>query len=299
MPVETVISRFADNSTYAIQSSGTSQLWFVSKVQQRRENVLIVLVESMGLLVDEAGRKKEFAVFDNPELLELYKVEAGSVPFHGSTVSGEMRELCHLQTSVLITGSTLEGKRPCLPKQFQDMGYETAGYHCYRGMMFRRAEWYPLIGFEEQRFLDSMPSSHMCNGAFYGACDSDVASLLESRLVSKTASGAAPQFLHWVTLNSHLPVDIDRAPQHPCPIRADRMVCAQLAYVSEVLASVEKLALDPGIGPTAIVIVGDHAPPYLSAEHRELFDRNRVPMIMLTPKDDLVWNHTFLTPGLH
>jgi len=38
------------------------------------------------------------------------------------------------------------------------------------------------------------------------------------------------------------------------------------------------------IGSTEIVIVGDHAPPYVSVEKRALFDQGKVPFLTLVPR---------------
>lgn len=266
--------------------SATDPLWSAQAgIPTKRENVVIVVVESMGLLRDTEGNDREFSrIVDDADVKKQYSIATGSVPFTGGTVVGEMRELCHLKTGIHIEQeTTLKGQQDCLPRQFQKAGYETAAYHGYRNTMFQRSEWYPKLGFQETRFLGQFGSLPMCNGVFYGVCDDAIASLISQRLQNKTAQGALPQFLYWMTLNGHLPVDADHAPVKPCPIVADREVCAQLSYVEQVLDSVKELALKPGIGPTTIVVVGDHAPPYGLVARRNLFDDHEVPFLVLRP----------------
>lgn len=285
MPLELRRSASSDQGSSVLAHSGTDPLWGPSVIRQKRENVVVVVVESMGLLTKRAGYLQEFEKLQSdPAVLNRYTVEGGKAPFTGATVPGELRELCHLHSTTHITEATLAGKPPCLPQQFRALGYETASFHGYRGTMFVRQNWYPQLGFEKNHFLADLNDVPKCSGAFYGTCDAAMASLLEQRLADKHKANGPPQFLYWMTLNSHLPVDVDRAPPELCPVAADREVCAQLAYVSVVLDSVKKLALDPDIGPTTIVIVGDHAPPYASIDRRDLFDDESVPYFVLLPK---------------
>ncbi|MGI4853859.1 MAG: sulfatase-like hydrolase/transferase [Janthinobacterium lividum] len=285
MPLELSRSVSHDQGSTELSHSATDPLWGASPVRTNRENVVVVVVESMGLLTDVAARARQLNDFQYDSAIQSrYAVTVGSVPFTGATVPGEMRELCHLQSTVHVSDATLDGKPPCLPQQFRGLGYETASFHGYRGAMFLREKWYPTLGFESSDFLTELKDLPTCSGAFYGACDSAIASHIEQRLATKHREGGPPQFLYWMTLTSHLPVDVSNAPAKPCPITADTEVCAQLAYIGVVLDSVKKLALDESTGPTAIVVVGDHAPPYASMDRRDLFDSNSVPYIVLLPK---------------
>jgi phosphoglycerol transferase MdoB-like AlkP superfamily enzyme len=195
-----------------------------------------------------------------------------------------MRELCHLGTGTHITGEVLAGHAPCLPQQFNALGYQTIAFHGYRGTMFHREDWYPLVGFKQTAFLADMEGEPMCNGAFYGACDAAIAARLDRRLAAQHAAHGPPRFLYWMTLNGHLPVDAAGAPHHECPVTQDQEVCAQMADNTEVLTAVKSLAMDPAIGSTVIVIVGDHAPPYLTVENRDLFEQSEVPFVLLEPR---------------
>ncbi len=268
----------------AADSSASAPLWNAAAFAQRRENVLLVNVESMGQLLDRQGAQREFALFHDAALEQRYAVHSGTVRFTGSTVAGEMRELCRLRTGMFISSATLAGRSPCLPAQYRDAGYDTAAFHGFRSTMFQRAQWYPLLGFTRTTFLADMADLPACDGAFYGACDRAVAHTLQQRLQAHAAGAFRPQFLYWMTLNSHLPVNQAQAPAGECPITAGSAVCAQLLYVQDVLRSVRAIALDPKIGRTAIVIVGDHAPPFLRPEDRSRFDPGNVPFVYLEPR---------------
>ncbi len=265
-------------------ASASGPLWTDGEIVREHEDVLLVVVESMGRVLDNKGYAEEFALFQDPEIQKRYSLSEGMVPFTGSTVAGEMRELCHLKTGMYINPDTLKGNQPCLPAQYRNAGYETLAFHGFRSTMFQRSDWYPLLGFTKFSFLSEMRQLPACDGAFYGACDYAVADLVRSRLQSHKAGLAHPQFLYWLTLNSHLPVNEKNAPHEDCPVVADHHVCAQLAYVQNVLASVKAIALDTKIGRTAIVVVGDHAPPFLMPEDRSRYDGKNVPFLYLRPR---------------
>lgn len=286
MPVELwqASQQNMDSTSTPLLHSATDSLWQPEAFAAARANVVVVVVESMGLLESGPARERMFAPLEDALLKRTYRITTGAVPFTGSTVVGEMRELCRLRTGVHVTQATLTGKEACLPKQYAALGYQTVSYHGYRETMFRRGDWYPMLGFQQMNFAAQMSNLPFCNGAFFGVCDAAVAEAMEQRLSATRAAGGPPQFLYWMTLTSHLPVDESRVPAAGCPLAGDAGVCGQLAYVQTVLASVRRLALDSDVGPTAIVVVGDHAPPYASLERRELFDEHAVPFVALIPK---------------
>lgn len=286
MPVELSRTMGHDEASTVVAYSATAPLWASAPVRSERQNVVVVVVESMGLLVDPVARAREFSTLANdPAVHNRYTLTEGTVPFTGATVPGEMRELCRLRTNVHIGPATLANKGPCLPQQFQAAGYQTAAYHGFEENMFLRKDWYPKLGFDQRYFNGQMQTLPHCTGAFYGVCDSAIAALIEQRLVQQRQAGQPPQFLYWMTLNSHLPIDEATAPAGDCPLIADHTVCGQLGLVQMVLTAVKKLALDPEIGRTTIVVVGDHAPPYADVHRRDLFDESNVPFLVLQPRE--------------
>ncbi len=249
-------------------------------------NIVQVLVESMGLQVNAGEGVREFALFHSPEILQRYRLTEGSVPFNGPTVPGQLRELCGLQLGVRVDASVAAQSERCLPRQLRSLGYDTEAIHGYTGSMFHRSIWYSDFGFQKSVFLEQMknlPGMHLCEGAFEGICDADVAQLIHTQLLA-SRGGKRPLFVHWMTLNSHLPVEEEGAPAYSCPPGYAVDVCDQLGYIHLALESIAKMAADPTIPPTAFVIVGDHAPPYIEGEKRNLYDQANVPYLLLQPK---------------
>jgi hypothetical protein len=251
-----------------------------------RINIVQVVVESMGLQENSDAKRLEFAMFQSPEILQRYRLTEGNVPFNGPTVPGQLRELCGLQLGVRVDANVAAQSGRCLPRQLRSLGYETEAIHGYTGSMFHRSIWYRDFGFQKSVFLEDMknsPGMHLCEGAFEGICDADIAEMIHRQLLA-SRGGRHPLFVHWMTLNSHLPVEEDGAPAYSCPAGYPEDVCQQLGYIHLALQSIEKVAADPSLPPTTFVIVGDHAPPFIEGEKRDLYDQGNVPYLLLQPK---------------
>ena len=156
--------------------------------------------------------------------------------------------------------------------------------------MFDRIGWYRTIGFQHLRFKrdferDSLPD---CPGAFVGTCDSSIAEWLSGMLAERAEH---PRFVYWLTLNSHLPVLAPSPDQlSACAtvpsLRGNSPLCSWQALVSNVHSSLAHLAARVG-RPTVLVIVGDHAPPFLDQRTRAQFSSTEVPYIVLIPTESM------------
>ncbi|WP_123834107.1 sulfatase-like hydrolase/transferase [Methylobacterium currus] len=242
---------------------------------------LLVMVESLGLLRDAGRHAILTAAFDDPALRRLYTVTTGTSAFFGATASGEMRELCRTYRSHLQVFAA--GHPTCLPARFAAHGYRTISVHGYHAGFYDRAQWYPLVGFQQSLFGEALAPrfARTCGGPFPGPCDTDVAEVVEAELAAP-----GPAFVYWLTLTSHVPVPRDGATgrqdcRHPGSPFADREVCAMVGIWQDVFAAVSRIALaHPG---TEILLVGDHAPPLWRRAARDAFEPGRVPWIRLAP----------------
>ena len=248
-----------------------------------RRNLLIVIVESWGVFKDPAERALVEAPFGRAAVTERYSVETGVSPYYGSTTNGELRELCGQWGSYRdYLDHPVSG---CLPARLNAEGYRTIAIHAFSGRMFDRDRWYPNIGFQEMRFADQLwqPGDRICRGVFTGACDTEVADEVGAALES---ADGTPQFVYWLTLNSHLPVHPDTAqPELDCggangPFRSEP-VCGLAELWIEVFERIADIIAVPGLPPTDVLLVGDHAPPFWSHEGRSHFVPGEVPWILL------------------
>lgn len=267
-------------------TSGVKQSHFL-QLADRKHHLVKVMVESMGLPTDPELRERLLRRWQQPDIRRLYDVQIGTTPFYGSTTHGEIRGLCGRWSdySPFMTGYHSE----CLPAQLHAKGYETTGIHSFSGTFFDRARWYRNVGFEKELFRDDLLSAGAtpCGGVFPAVCDREIPALLGRRLQSATK----PQFLYWLTVNSHLPIIADRG-LHTERCRGFTeafneefpMTCRLFEVWEDLNEGLARMATDPKLPPTDFLISGDHAPPFLDRAERELFDGRRVPWILLKRK---------------
>ena len=250
-------------------------------------HVIVVMVEAMGLPTDPELRRRMTDIWARPEVRARYDVVTGETFYYGSTTSGEMRELCGRWGDYQ---EVMERADPgCLPAALARRGYRTAAWHSFTGEFFDRTSWYPNIGFEEMRFVDRLKvgGAEICPGVFPGACDWQV----PAQIAKMLKAADEPQFVYWLTLNSHLPVlktkklgteecaSFDRAldASHP-------MICRLLQLFDQTGAALGKEITAADFPDADILIVGDHIPPFFDRPHRTQFAADRVPWILLRAK---------------
>jgi hypothetical protein len=253
-------------------------------------NVVLVVVESWGLAHDAHLARQLTAPYNDPRVEHKYNVTYGVVPFSGLTVPGEARELCQstIGFGILNASSGLVGK--CLPALFHARGYQNLAIHGYVGQMFYRINWYQKMGFDRMWFGPDLHKIGLpnCRGAFPGICDASIAGWMGNSLLSKDQG--KPQFIYWVTLNSHLPVPAhpDLADDGVCAtqpaLKNSAALCSWFRLVRAVHLSVQQVAMETSARPTVFILVGDHAPPFGDPKLRAEFSDSEVPYVMLTPR---------------
>ncbi len=255
-----------------------------------KPNVVFVLLESWGLSNDPSLESTLVSPYSQPEVLARYRVSTGTVAFKGPTLGGEGRELCGTDIGFRLMAAKKSDPKSCLPDWLAAQGYHNVALHGLDGRFFERMDWYPRIGFNEMFFRDQFKQQGLseCFGAFTGICDADIARWIGNRL-SKPQS--QPQFVYWVTLNSHLPVPVPSPLQNgaPCllpPLTKDVTLCSWYQLVANVHSSTARLAMTALSRPTVFIIVGDHAPPFGDPALRSAFSSTVVPYILLMPRVD-------------
>lgn len=250
-------------------------------------HVAIIMVESMGLPTDPAVRRRLHDIWARPEVRARYDVSIGDSLYYGSTTSGEIRELCGRwgDYEELLSKSDAN----CLPATLAAKGYRSQAWHSFTAEMFNRKSWYPNIGFTRTRFGDQLRASgaDTCPGVFPGACDWAV----PAQMAQELKNSKAPQFLYWLTVNSHLPVlEDERLGTQECSgfdrkLDADfPMICRLLQIFDRTGQALAKEITASDFPETDILIVGDHIPPFFDRHHRTQFSPDRVPWILLRAK---------------
>ncbi len=251
-------------------------------------NVVIVIVESLGYMLDPTARARIAGPLYDQQIAQKYVVTSGSTTYYGSTTAGEMRELCDTRTFY----ADYAGKYgySCLPKLLHRRGYVSLAVHGFSGGMFGRQFWYPGLGFDKAIFGDKLlkESPRLCGSAFRGVCDADLAPVIANE-AKQLGPPDKPRLIYWLTLNTHIPVAPDDALTNFNCLGVDSQfaqptVCRMAELWHDFFAAVSKLALDPSIAPAEILIVGDHAPPLWSKRGRAEFAAGKVAWYRLTPR---------------
>ena len=248
--------------------------------QHTGAGVWLVVVESMGLPRDEDLRRRLAASVIPAGDASAYRLEQLQMPFKGATTSGELRALCQLAGSYAYISDAQAAD--CLPARLARMGLATTALHGFSGRMFDRTSWWPRVGFQRTLFLEDLGIVlPVCGGAFRGICDGAL-------LVEASRRFSQPrQFVYTLTLNTHLPLDPIKVPadwQLACDQAhvsggACELMSAQSALLMELAAIVARL---PKPRPL-VVVVGDHAPPFLNVRARYAFEPATVPAYVLRP----------------
>jgi hypothetical protein len=252
-------------------------------------DIVLVLTESWGLANDDRINQAETQPYRDAGIAHLYRIETGTVRFKGPTTSGETRELCGDSIGYSSLSGPASFFAACWPARLANAGYRTLATHGFTPAMFNRKAWYQRFGFNQSAFLPQLErdGAGLCDGAFPGACDADVARWIGDDLLAPR--DPRPMFVHWVTLNSHLPIPrlANGASLEDCAavgIDREESLCSWFKHVRIVHDSVAELAIRPGLRPTIFVIVGDHAPPFARTDTRDRFSQTNVPYVVLMPR---------------
>lgn len=246
----------------AVRLSGVSH----RELEAEGRGFLLVLVESLG----SDGQERDLL----QSLEGRGQLEFGLVRSKGATVLAEMREICAVEAMPASLGSS--DWHSCLPALLSGRGWSTVGLHGYFGGMFRRDRWWPKAGLQRSIFgTDSMfASAPRCGTMFRGVCDSVMVEAAV-RLASFPRS-----FVYLLTLDAHLPVERAGRPCVRRPLQSGHAVPGVVCRISELHFStlrVLRAALAASPHPPAVLVVGDHPPPFSSADARDSYSRGVVP----------------------
>jgi len=252
-------------------------------------NLVLIVVESWGEASDPQLKNALTQPYLQAGILAKYDVVQGSVPFAGATVPGESRELCGKSYGFHLLNASRSTLQGCLPDRLAAIGYHSVAVHGMNGNLFNRANWYKTIGFQEIWFHDQFKDLGLpdCPGVFIGTCDANIADWIGRRL---DEDSPRPYFIHWMTLNSHLPVLVPAPLTNGAPctsslsLAPDTPLCSWYQLVANVHRSVAELAAGNLARPTVFAIVGDHAPPFADPAMRDTFSQLQVPYVILLPR---------------
>ena len=273
---QTVIQNSTANPNNPRSSPGTHQIVFV-------------IVESLGVLSLDPSREILFGPLLS--LTNQYVFERGFVQFSGITIDAEKREFYGLKTT-FATDLVLPSKP--LTDILVDRGYELFAFHNYYSAMYNRRQSLIEIGFTNVVFLDDLLKANnnielsgvLLRGATDRAMVSSISSVLTSEKLNRN------QFVYWLTLSSHLPVDIKYSSRLKKMQRFENEkykllpvpVLHHETILGDTIDNVYKLlSFNPAIN-CDVIVVGDHAPPFGEDKYKNLYSKNIVPYLIMRHK---------------
>ena len=264
------------------QYDGESLFSYVAS-NPENTSVLSVSVESLGLA--RSASDMVALTFAIPHKLgDHYEIDQHHHKFFGSTLQGEIRELCGQR----LIGNASEKAiirrlHRCLPKMLQANGYVTDALHGNGGRFYNRRTIYPAMGFQRSWFYDDIVAADRSAGpcpktAFNAVCD--------DRLYARALSlfDGNKRFVHVMTLDSHLPVPDADGLTCPRVFLDDKPLCAYANLISRSLDELGSAITAAPHKPDLIFIYGDHAPPFSKSTTRARFADDEVPFFILKRK---------------
>ncbi|UJW80185.1 sulfatase-like hydrolase/transferase [Hydrogenophaga sp. SL48] len=247
--------------------------------QPTSPRILFIIAESWGVSKEQAVIKQQISALSAS--VHVQNLRLGSIDAVGTTAAGELRELCgRIPTRLNFRQMTAEAIGECMPAKLAKQGYKTVALHGAFGAMYRRKLWYPVIGFSDLVFRETLPFTGTQCHSFPGYCDRDLLGVVRQKLNQDKV------LLYWLTLNSHIPYDRRDAVNY----REDLCRAVFGATYSEQLCGYQnlhvqffehlaKLAEDETMRGVEVVVVGDHAPIFNDSAARARFEQEQVPTL--------------------
>lgn len=256
------------------------------------DNVILIVVESLGLAKDHDLQKMLSDVFLDKKIQDNYEVISRNIPFFGSTTPAEFRELCGKKFNANYPKSTDKDKLlGCLPSLFSKNEFSTYGIHNSNHYFYHRSMWYDNLGFDNIIFAEEMESHYglqtIYGPPFPGVRENEVFDVVLKDILKKPER----KFLYFLTIESHIPVfsDMNRngfskiAGDNPI-LKNDKQIRGMYEMYYNIFYHVSKLAKEMSGKKNIFIIVGDHKPPFTVNEESELFDDTNVPFFVLISK---------------
>jgi len=243
----------------------------LTSAQDVPAKVVLLVVESWGESQASLSEVKQIILRDGVNI-----VDVGFTDYHGSTLQGEVRELCsqNIKLDAHPNFSSFSGS--CAPAYMKKKGYEIFGLHGYLKMFYARKSVWNELGIRNAYFRTDLNQLKTCPGRFSGICDEE---LIKHGI--DLIDGKNKAFLYMLSLSSHEPV---ASSMLDVPMQYFRNIHAvsdsQIVARNAVGALVSALNNKPQLGCTEAYVVGDHQPP--SMGNSDQLQAHQVPYIRMS-----------------
>lgn len=237
--------------------------------------VLMIMLESFGLVNELDNMFKVYPQLEKLSSLGKRKDLFSFIPFQGSTISGDVREVC----KILLYAPDpkfLKHFEECVPNKLKKEGYVTYSVNAWSRGMHHADSWYQKAGIDHRFFLENLPNLGR-SYAYPAGRDINVLSKI-GEILKKEQDKV---FVYHLTVNSHFPYDKrDGAESNfQCPDDFNEELC-DFSRVHDVYFShLYNFLKDQN--NLKVIIVGDHAPPFRKKVNRDYFNSSFVPSLVI------------------
>lgn len=261
----------ANEKNFIGSTSEPTFLNHIKGTENMPKKMILLVVESWGESQASLVSVKKRLQHDGVKVLA-----SGFTDYHGSTMQGEIRELCSQYIRLDSDTNFSSVADNCAPEYLKHKGYEVFGVHGYQKMFYARDTVWNSLGIDNAYFQPDMQQFNTCPGPFTGICDEDMITYGIDLIRHEDKA-----FLYMLSLSSHEPVAssmLEAPTQYFRDIEAigDSQIVARNAIGSMVAT----LSISADLGCTEAYIVGDHQPP--SAVNSEQLPANQVPYMRMS-----------------
>jgi hypothetical protein len=243
---------------------------------EKKYNYLLIIVESLGLPKNENDTKEIFSSFKLKKLTDKYDVQIGFGQSRGSTIHGEIRQLCNGKLKNGLFGVNND----CIPFLFKKSGYVTRAVHANYSHVYGRDIWYPNVGFD---FISASDTETTLAGKSENRWGTALDYKTINWAVDLMDSSSELNFTYILTISTHLPAILlpNTEINESCIKFNSNQSCIHLSNLKSVLTYIANSA--EKLNNTLIVVTGDHPPPFVNLESRNSFSASEVPWVILKP----------------
>jgi len=284
---------FSSLGNSKVETLKDSSMGFRAFLNDTTGNQMLIVVESWGELKD-AKLQNELNVWIAKKFESKgYEVSAGKSRYYGSTVAAGLREMTNTKGDYgyYLNHKSAETPFRSIFDEKKLQGYETFGFHPYTGLMFLRSIWWKNLGiqnlyFREQYLLENSTKKNLVNGeANYFPSIKD--EIFFDYVLDKTKK-TQKKFVYFLTVNSHIPYNAignDHSPMNQFDVSKMDITSQaknQLIHIKNLLEYFSQ-KIEPKDW-NKILIVGDHAPPFLIKKDRNFYVDGKVPYLLITKR---------------
>lgn len=252
-------------------TEGPTFLNYVKNAEKLPKKMVLLIVESWG------ESEASLTSIKKKLLLDGIKVTgAGFSHYHGSTLQGEIRELCSQYIRLDSTTNLAAMVNNCAPVYMKKNGYEVIAVHGYDGMFYARDTVWKRLGIDHSYFQSDMSALKLCPGPFLGICDAEMIAYGINLMRKKDKI-----FLYMLSISSHEPVAFSMVGKQTRYFEAIASIGnSQIIARNAVGSLVEVLRKHTDLGCTEVYVVGDHQAP--SEVNNGRFPENQVPYLRMS-----------------